>query len=119
MSIRGVRSPAAFKAAVGLMLLALVMFAAAPGWAGDSGQRARAYTGDIITPVTQAATVSTLPPPSARIPEHLSRAWATVVRTASVPQRPESGWADAGSAAFRTPQRYGHHAPGSRSPPQA
>ncbi|WP_155352496.1 hypothetical protein [Acrocarpospora macrocephala] len=107
---------ASFTAAVGLLLLALVMFASTPAWAtSDPGRESNQCATDVITPFTQTSAALALPPITGA-PGHASRLWPV----ASWAQ-PVSGtrpvWPDAGSADIRDPQQSGHRAPGSRSPP--
>ncbi len=112
----GNRGSAALTAAVGLLLLALAMVACTPTWAGDVHGRQSSAT-DVVTPGSEVSMLSTLPPPSVRIPEHLHRLWPAGHRSEAAPETPDLAWPPAGSAAIIGPQQPGHRTAGSRSPP--
>ncbi|MFG1946386.1 hypothetical protein [Nonomuraea sp. NPDC048826] len=112
------RGSTPFLAVVGLLLLALVMVASTPRWAGVPAVQQRSQTVGVMTPGSEVSTVSTLPSLQVRA-EHLPRLWPARQRAEAVPARPALAWPEAGSAAIRGPQQPGHRAAGSRSPPLA
>jgi len=111
------RGSAAFVAAVGLVVLALVIATSAPTWAPGNVQRSAAT--DVVVPGAEVSAMSTMPQPPVRNPEHLPRLWPARHRALPAPERPVPSWPEAGSAAIRGPQQPGHRAAGSRSPPSA
>ncbi|WP_336213908.1 hypothetical protein [Nonomuraea sp. LPB2021202275-12-8] len=111
------RGSAAFTAVAGLLLLALVIVASAPTWAGGGVQRSSAT--DVMTPGSEVSAMSTMPQQPFRGPEQLHRLSLPRHRSEVAPVRPALAWPEGGSAAIRGPQQPGHRAAGSRSPPLA
>jgi hypothetical protein len=111
------RGSAAFKAAVGLLLLALIAVASTPAWAGGFQHEGSSAT-HVVTPDTEMSALST-PPQSPYRAEHLPRPWPVRHRAVTAPTPPVAVWPESGSAAIRGPQQPGHRAAGSRSPPAA
>ncbi|MEU7900193.1 hypothetical protein AB0B45_46090 [Nonomuraea sp. NPDC049152] len=112
----GDRGSAAFTAAVGLLLLALAMVACTPTWAGGVHDR-QSSAPDVLTPGAEVSTLSTLPLPAVRNPEHLPSVWPVGHKDAAGPETLDLAWPAAGSAAIVGPQQPGHRTAGSRSPP--
>ncbi|GAA4531206.1 hypothetical protein GCM10023096_72920 [Nonomuraea ferruginea] len=110
------RGSTPFLAVVGLLLLALVMVASTPRWAGVHPVQQRVQTAGVMTPGSEVTAVSTLPHQQVRA-EHLPRLWPARQRAETVSVRHAPSWPEAGSAAIRGPQQPGHRAAGSRSPP--
>jgi hypothetical protein len=111
------RDSAAFRAVAVLLLLALVMAASAPTWAGGGIERSGAA--GVMTPGSEVSALSTLPLQPFRGPEHLPRLGLPRHDSPPASVRPALAWFEAGSASIRGPQQPGHRAAGSRSPPTA
>ncbi len=110
------RVSAAFKAAVHVVLLAILVVAATPTWAGATPSQHDVVTG-VMPAGAEVSELATPPQPPVRA-EHLPRPWPDRHR-AETPETPALVWPQSGSAAIRGPQQPGHRAAGSRSPPPA